>query len=70
MHKHALPRGQVGVAGPSGSGKTAFSEKVKTLMPGVALISMGEEAGMTRLHTSCNAIQDVDACNDTTNTWF
>ncbi|KXZ47707.1 hypothetical protein GPECTOR_33g589 [Gonium pectorale] len=30
----------VGVAGPSGSGKTAFSEKVKSLMPGVALISM------------------------------
>ncbi|KAG2492795.1 hypothetical protein HYH03_008955 [Edaphochlamys debaryana] len=30
----------VGIAGPSGSGKTAFSEKVKNLMPGVALISM------------------------------
>ncbi|KAG2443404.1 hypothetical protein HXX76_001762 [Chlamydomonas incerta] len=30
----------VGVAGPSGSGKTAFSEKVKGLMPGVAVISM------------------------------
>ncbi|EFJ49038.1 hypothetical protein VOLCADRAFT_59885 [Volvox carteri f. nagariensis] len=30
----------VGVAGPSGSGKTAFSEKIKSLMPGVAIISM------------------------------
>ncbi|GLI71290.1 hypothetical protein VaNZ11_016424 [Volvox africanus] len=30
----------VGVAGPSGSGKTAFSEKIKNLMPGVAVISM------------------------------
>ncbi|KAG2443289.1 hypothetical protein HYH02_009359 [Chlamydomonas schloesseri] len=30
----------VGVAGPSGSGKTAFSEKIKGLMPGVAVISM------------------------------
>ncbi|PNW74224.1 hypothetical protein CHLRE_13g590300v5 [Chlamydomonas reinhardtii] len=30
----------VGVAGPSGSGKTAFSEKIKGLMPGVAIISM------------------------------
>lgn len=28
----ALP--QVGLAGPSGSGKTAFSEKVRTFMPG------------------------------------
>ncbi|GIL62460.1 hypothetical protein Vafri_16688 [Volvox africanus] len=30
----------VGVAGPSGSGKTAFSEKIRSLMPGVAVISM------------------------------
>lgn len=30
----------VGLAGPSGSGKTAFSEKVKSFMPGVAVISM------------------------------
>uniref|UniRef100_A0A7S0S2Q8 CYTH domain-containing protein n=1 Tax=Chlamydomonas leiostraca TaxID=1034604 RepID=A0A7S0S2Q8_9CHLO len=30
----------VGLAGPSGSGKTAFSEKVKTFMPGVVVISM------------------------------
>lgn len=30
----------VGLAGPSGSGKTAFSEKLKSFMPGVAIISM------------------------------
>lgn len=36
------------MAGPSGSGKTAFSEKIKGLMPGVAIISMGE-AGWERV---------------------
>eukprot|EP00210_Caulerpa_lentillifera_P003903 g3728.t2 len=30
----------VGLAGPSGSGKTAFSEKVRSFMPGVCVISM------------------------------
>ena len=31
---------QVGLAGPSGSGKTAFSEKIKSFIPGCALLSM------------------------------
>lgn len=51
---------QVGVAGPSGSGKTAFSEKVKTLMPGewacgwvhgrvrIAWVSREREEGVCR----------------------
>ncbi|MEW5317477.1 MAG: hypothetical protein WDW38_008769 [Sanguina aurantia] len=30
----------VGLAGPSGAGKTAFSEKMKSFMPGIAVISM------------------------------
>lgn len=41
----ALPRipapwPQVGLAGPSGSGKTAFSAKIKSFIPGCALLSM------------------------------
>ena len=31
---------QVGLAGPSGSGKTAFSAKIKSFIPGCALLSM------------------------------
>ncbi len=30
----------MGLGGPSGSGKTAFSEKVRTFWPGVAVLSM------------------------------
>jgi uridine kinase len=30
----------VGLAGPSGSGKTAFSEKIKSFIPGCTLLSM------------------------------
>ena len=34
------PLRQVGLAGPSGSGKTAFSEKIKSFIPGCCLLSM------------------------------
>lgn len=34
------PLSQVGLAGPSGSGKTAFSAKIKSFIPGCALLSM------------------------------
>lgn len=39
---HCAPRPptQVGLAGPSGSGKTAFSAKIKSFIPGCALLSM------------------------------
>lgn len=30
----------IGLAGPSGSGKTVFSEKIRSFIPGVAVISM------------------------------
>ena len=40
---------QVGLAGPSGSGKTAFSEKVRSFIPGCALLSMDNYNDASRL---------------------
>jgi uridine kinase/adenylate cyclase class IV len=42
VHQQPPPfqKKQVGLAGASGSGKTAFSERVRSFMPGVAVISM------------------------------
>lgn len=39
----------VGLAGASGSGKTAFSEKVKSFMPGITVISMDMYNDATKL---------------------
>jgi len=39
-HPHLSNPPKVGLAGASGSGKTAFSERVKSFMPGIAVISM------------------------------
>lgn len=39
----------VGLAGASGSGKTAFSEKVKTFMPGIAVMSVDMYNDASRL---------------------
>ena len=40
---------QVGLAGPSGSGKTAFSEKVRSFIPGCAVLSMDNYNDASRL---------------------
>lgn len=40
---------QVGLAGPSGSGKTAFSEKVKSFIPGCTILSMDNYNDASRL---------------------
>lgn len=40
---------QIGLAGPSGSGKTAFSEKVRSFIPGCALLSMDNYNDASRL---------------------
>ena len=39
----------MGLAGPSGSGKTAFSEKVRSFIPGCALLSMDNYNDASRL---------------------
>ena len=40
---------QVGLAGPSGSGKTAFSEKVRSFIPGCTVLSMDNYNDASRL---------------------
>lgn len=40
---------QIGLAGPSGSGKTAFSEKVRSFIPGCVLLSMDNYNDASRL---------------------
>ena len=40
---------QVGLAGPSGSGKTAFSEKVRSFIPGITVLSMDNYNDASRL---------------------
>ncbi len=39
----------MGLAGPSGSGKTAFSEKVKSFIPGCTVLSMDNYNDASRL---------------------
>jgi len=39
----------VGLAGPSGSGKTAFSEKVRSFIPGITVLSMDNYNDASRL---------------------
>lgn len=39
----------MGLAGPSGAGKTAFTEKILTFMPGVAVISMDNYNDSSRI---------------------
>ena len=43
------PCAQVGLAGPSGSGKTAFSEKVRSFIPGITVLSMDNYNDASRL---------------------
>ena len=54
MHKILDPSAlrpcwQVGLAGPSGSGKTAFSEKVRSFIPGITVLSMDNYTDASRL---------------------
>lgn len=39
----------IGLAGPSGAGKTAFTEKILTFMPSVAVISMDDYNDASRI---------------------
>lgn len=39
----------VGIAGPSGAGKTIFTEKVMSVIPGIAVISMDNYNDASRL---------------------
>ncbi len=67
--------GQVGLAGPSGSGKTAFSEKVRSFIPGITVLSMDNYNDASRLIdgnfdgaapftlSSCSGMHSQGSCN-------